>query len=300
MIYFDYCTHVTSKPGHQKPLGDSSLFRRDGHVDGKYINRDNESQNLTRDAMDALPPITLALLALNELYAISAIAAPSSSYRRLYFIPIPILAYIQLRVNEVGGKTPLDTYAVAIRVIFLFFTTLDYVLIRDAPKELRLIGDKTDMSKASFIQRHLWAAKLLYSPRNIGWSHENPKHFPPHPNYASRWQSIAAKLKWWICLLLIHDVNLTLIRMNPMFKNVPPVFDSGVLGDVTQLLRRLHLGIGLLVAIIVSTESFTLIVGVIWVALGFSDFREWPWVFGSMWEAYSVRTFWRYVAFKHV
>ncbi|PPQ65564.1 hypothetical protein CVT24_010827 [Panaeolus cyanescens] len=248
--------------------------------------------------MDAVPPLNLGLLALNELYALFAISVPSSPYRKLFFLPIPILAYIHLYVVGVHGKTPLDTYAVAIRVIFLFFTTLDYVFLRDAPKELRLIGDKTDISKASFFQRYIWAAKLLYSPRNIGWSHENPKHFPPRPNYASRSEFIRVKLRWWICLLFIHDVNLTLTRMNPMFKDVPPVFDGRVLTDVWQLLWRVHLGIGVLVAIIVSTEAFSLIIGVIWVACGFSDFKEWPWVFGSLYDAYSVRTFWRFVNFK--
>lgn len=246
--------------------------------------------------MSPYPLSTLALLVLTELSCIFSIAAPSSSYRRLHFIPVAFLVYLQLRVVDINGETPIDTYAVALRSLFLFYTAVDYVLIRDAPRELRLIGNKTDMTKASLVQRQVWAFKLLFSPRNIGWSHENPAHLPPRPTCSSRSEFLISRLKLWVAYLFMHDFNLTLIHMNPNFKNVPPTFDSRVFTDVWQMFWRVHLGVGFLVVIVVAQE---LLVRVIWVSLGISDFKEWPWAFRSFYDAYSVRTFWRWVLYLY-
>ncbi|KAF9050418.1 membrane bound O-acyl transferase family-domain-containing protein [Panaeolus papilionaceus] len=213
-------------------------------------------------------PLTTSLILFAEFCCILFISTPSSPYRRLLFFPFALLVAFQFKYTDIQGGVPQQSAAVGLRLIHLLLEVFDYVFVTDAPRQIRSVGDKTDLATASALSRLTWAFKLHYNPRCIGWSHEETSHLPHQPTHPTRSAFLISRFRLWLCYLLLN------------------------FGSYWDMLWRMHLGVGMLLAVVTGIEMQIMCVGMIWVALGFSDYKLWPHAFGSFKDAYTVRRLW--------
>ena len=139
----------------------------------------------------------------------------------------------------------------------------------------------------TFKERLMWAASLLATPRGIGWAHEPTDQLPSRPK-ASRWKFIASQFRWILFYYILWDVSLIPIRGNPCFKLGGP--SLGAFG----WWRRTVVWAPIL-TVYGAMSGMYAIASIISVAAGRYEPRDWPHIFGSPLNAYTLRKCWGYV-----
>ena len=209
---------------------------------------------------------------------------PSQRSHWLFFIAIASLCIY--RVFFCASSNIASDYFSTGSITAAFFISLDYILLRKHQPELRPSGQKP-LSEMPLKDRLWWATSLSGHPRGIGWTHESTLHIPPRPS-STPGRFILSQLMWMVFYILQFDIANILVRANPCFATGGPSLTAfGWLWRSTAWLY---------VSLAYSTLSLLYITySIVSVAIGMSDPRDWPHIFGSPLDGYTLRNCWGWV-----
>ena len=205
---------------------------------------------------------------------------PSQRSQWLFFIPIAAICIYM--VFFCASSDLASDYFFIHSVISMFFTSLDYLLLRKYQPEFRPLGQKP-LSKMSLKDRLWWATNLSTSPRGIGWAHET-LHIPPRPSSTPR-KFILSQLMWMGFYILQFDITNIFIHRNPCFATGGPSLTA--FGWLWRTTSWLHVS---LVYCALSLPYMTC--SIVSVAIGMTEPRDWPHLFGSPLDGYTLRNCW--------
>jgi len=218
------------------------------------------------------------------------------SVKPTFFIPrwIFFLGFASICVYLVAF-TSLDgavsNFGVGSTLFTIVFVAFDFLVLTDVQRVLKMEGHTHDkIEDAPSIERVKWGINLMMNPRGIGWIDPFAPKAPciPTPPSAttSRLEFVLSKLFGITINVILFDFLGFLNRANPCFKQHGlPVAD-------TSFLWRLELAFGLAAGEYLLLTTLHCIYGIILVGLGVSEPRQWPALFGSLFEAFTVRRFW--------
>ena len=207
---------------------------------------------------------------------------PSQRSQWLFFIPIAsICIYMTFFC---ASSNPRSDYITIAPVTPIFFASLDYILLRKYQRELQPSGRQKPLSKMPLKERLWWATSLSGNPRGIGWTHEPTRYLPPRPS-STPGRFILSQLMWMVFYLLQFDISNTFARANPCFATGGPSLTAfGWLWRPTAWLY---------VSLTYSMFSILYIgYSIVSVAVGMSKPRDWPHLFGSLLNGYTLRNCW--------
>ena len=229
-----------------------------------------------------------ALLGLLYLILIIGLAnhsgEPSQRSQWLFFIPIAsICIYMTFFC---ASSNPRSDYIAIAPVTPFFFASLDYLLLRKYQRELQPSGQKP-LSKMPLKDRLRWATSLSGNPRGIGWTHEPTRYLPPRPS-STPGRFILSQLMWMVFYFLQIDISDTFARANPYFATGSPSLTAFgwlwrsntwlYISSAYSILSMLYIGYS-----------------IVSVAVGMSEPRDWPHLFGSPLNGYTVRNCWGWI-----
>ena len=226
-----------------------------------------------------------ALLALIYLILILGLANhngnPSQRSQWLFFIPIASICIYM--IFFCASSDPVSDLYAAYPVTSLFFNSLDYILLRKYQPELQPSGQKP-LSKLPLKNRLWWAASLSINPRGIGWTHEPTRHLPPRPSSTPR-KFILSQLMWMVFYILLFDIINIIVRTNPCFATGGPSFAA--FGWLWRSTVWLVVPSGYCMSSMLYTAC-----SIVSVAIGMTEPRDWPRLFGSPLDGYTLRNCW--------
>ncbi|KAJ3496840.1 hypothetical protein NLJ89_g10429 [Agrocybe chaxingu] len=230
---------------------------------------------------------TLTYWLLTESSIIGAIAAPSQ-YRHLSFFFVLSLIFYQVFFTkiDIGGELMAEC-GIGIRLFAQLVSASYYLLLNDAQRDLRITGDKDSIALKPLHSRLWWAAHLYVNPRAVGWSHEARGKLPPRPTDKTTLSFTISQLSFVARCFLFYTVAVYLSHQNPYFNRY------GDPSDVTGIARLWRLGTVLyfvMVSLGLSIQYTYL--SIVWVTLGLSKPQDWPRLFGSPADMYTIRRFW--------
>ncbi|CAA7263535.1 unnamed protein product [Cyclocybe aegerita] len=230
---------------------------------------------------------TLTYWLLTETTIIGAIAAPSQYRHPSFFFILSLICYqVFFTKIDIGGELMAEC-GIGIRLFAQLVSTSYYLLLNDAQRDLRIIGDKEDIALKPFASRLWWAAHLYFNPRAVGWSHEARGKLPSRPTEKTALSFTISQLSFVARCFLLYTVAVYLSHQNPYFNR------HGDSSDITGFARLWQLGT-VLYFIMVSlglSIQYTYL-SIVWVALGLSKPKDWPRLFGSPADMYTIRRFW--------
>ena len=226
----------------------------------------------------------LGLAQLILLFALVHGGRPDVRYNWIFAIPIFIL-YIY-SVLFCASDSQESDYGFAMAFAPLVLTASDYIFLRNRQSELRKIGQKKTTSEMTFTERLIWATSLAATPRGIGWAHE-PTAIPPRPT-ASRRKFIVSQFFWILYYTILWNITIIHIRQNPCFKTGGPSLTA--FGWWWRTTAWVYI-----VSLYCSISGMYVIGSIVFVATGLYEPKDWPHLFGSSLEAYTVRKCWGYV-----
>ena len=226
----------------------------------------------------------------NHILLFIALAVRPSLYRKLWFLPILCLNIWLLFYVPNTGEPPLTSNALGGAIFGCLLSASDFILLTDVQKELRLQNDKRDIPASPLSARMVWAFSLVTSPRAVGWAHEPTGRIPAKPK-TSRWTFVASRLFLGAYYCMLSDLLRILVQWR--FAVVRRgTTDGGALGSLldrmTFLTTLAEIQVGM-------TIPYTFMSAVS-VAVGLAAPREWPAIFGSWSEAYTIGRFWGFVS----
>jgi hypothetical protein len=161
----------------------------------------------------------------------------------------------------------------------------DFILITDVQNELRSVKPPQvkPASQYALSSRISWAWDLFTSLRGVGWAHEPASVLPPRP---ARKYFVVKQLASLAVLGLLFDLAMWHNSFNPAFsRHGPSLAGYGWLWRYECLW-------GWAIPAYATLAAQNCVVSLISVGLGRSDPEDWPWLFGSFLNAWSVRRFW--------
>ena len=206
---------------------------------------------------------------------------PSQRSQWLFFIPIAsVCIYLTFFCSS---SNPTLGFVATAPIPGTFFISVDYLLLRKYRRELQPLGQKP-LSEMPPKDRLWWASSLTGNPRGIGWTHEPTLYIPPRPS-STRRRFILSQLMWMVFYILQFDITNILVRANPCFTSGgPSLIAFGWLWRSTAWL---------FVSLAYCSMSLSHIAySILSVAMGFSEPRDWPHIFGSLLDAYTLRNCW--------
>jgi hypothetical protein len=212
--------------------------------------------------------------------------------RWLFFIAFACIAVYLVCFTSTNNPT--NNFALGSHVVTLLFGALDYLILRNAQKDVAIEGKRPGaIEDEPLWERLKWGFKLIRSQRGIGWIDPcAPKvhHLPPSPHPdTTRKAFILSKLGDIAFNILLFDLAGFVNRLNPHFKQHGPPLS----GAENAFVWRLAMVFGFAAAehaLVVSLHCFYSIVSV---GLGETEPRDWPPMFGSLSDAYTLRKFWK-------
>ena len=227
-------------------------------------------------------------LLLDALCILSYTVKPSP-HRWIFFALIAsIVIYCVLFTRVSLGNEAWEMGQANFPMIRLFDASAN-ILLTEPQRELRYVGQKDlEISTASFSSRFRWGVKLWASPRGVGFIHEPMAHLAPRPKQRTHRAFILSQLRSITVYLILFDLTGIMNRANPYWTKEVPVVSGN-----RRLWRLASFGYALILYTTVTIKYK--IVSIISVLAGFSEPREWPDFFGSLFDAYTVRRVWGYV-----
>ncbi|KAF9467766.1 membrane bound O-acyl transferase family-domain-containing protein [Collybia nuda] len=218
--------------------------------------------------------------------SIIPLVVKSSSYRRLFFIPIVALTYYFLFHTTTRSIT--TDYGLTCGWLTLFFISSDFILLTDVQRELRSTKPPQikPISQEGLWARITWAYDLFTSPRGIGWAHEPSNAvLPPRPA-CSKSSFLMKQFARLAMLGLIYDIATWHNYFNPAyFRDGPSLTAYGWFWRYESIW-----GWALQAYTVMAAQNC--FVSILSVSLGRSDAEDWPWLFGSFSSAWTIRRFW--------
>ncbi|KAJ7590582.1 membrane bound O-acyl transferase family-domain-containing protein [Mycena floridula] len=230
-----------------------------------------------------LVPFSPWLLVLYLFLCFTPLVVRPSGYRRLFFIPIVAQTYFVLFYTTTGNIT--SDYGLASAWFTLFFISSDFILLTDVQNELHRVKPpqgSEPVSQENFWVRLKWAWSLFTSPRGIGWTHEPTAVLSPRPG---RRNFILKQLARVAVLGFIFDLVTWHNQFNPAyFRDGPSLASYGWFWRYESIW-------GWAAQAYIAIAIQNCFISILSVVLG-SDPEDWPWLFGSFLDAWTVRRFW--------
>ncbi|KAF8998392.1 membrane bound O-acyl transferase family-domain-containing protein [Cyathus striatus] len=221
---------------------------------------------------DGRLPYSGTLHSLVSLILILSLILPSSilstTTRRWLFLPIFLISshlIFQTTTGDVMADLGLGPHLAC-----EWAMCLDYIVLCDPRKTFKLKKEEKEKDKRDR-RDTLWSR---INPRGIGWTHEPPSHF------------IIAKIGEAILCASLEAGTYILNAYNPALTNP----SSSMLEHAFR-----HRAFAVLLYACNTYARLNIIfsvVSVLFVGLGLSQPDEWPQMFGSIWESWSVGRFW--------
>ncbi|KAF8639114.1 hypothetical protein AX17_001729 [Amanita inopinata Kibby_2008] len=235
----------------------------------------------------ALAQDVLLFALLFGLYFL-ALFVKSSRSRPLIFLPIGgIVVYLMLSTNN-GDSSPLRGCTIASVTLPILFSASDYVLLTDVQEELRFKGQEVPPDRMAWRSRLSWAFQLFSSPRGIGWEHE-PSHALralPRTLCSSRWTFVKSHLIQLAVYAVLLDAVRVHNRWNPCYaKGGPSIATFGWVWRGFSMFSWI-------LQTYIQIDRLYRVFGVLSVLVGLSTPEEWPPMFGSWSEPYTVQRLW--------
>ncbi|KAF8954003.1 membrane bound O-acyl transferase family-domain-containing protein [Flammula alnicola] len=227
-------------------------------------------------------PSLLGLIPFFEILALARGGGSTARLNELFFIPIASICIYM--VFFCASESATSDYALSMNASTLFFCASDFILLRKHQRELRMIGQRRPTSEMSFIERLWWATNLVLTARGLGWAHEPTSHLAPRPT-SSRTRFIISQLLWILFYFMLFDVASIFRRANPCFGRGGPSLTA--YGWMWQTTAWLYIFAGYAMLSMIYAG-----ISIVAVAVGLTEPREWPHLFGSPRDAYTVRKSW--------
>lgn len=210
--------------------------------------------------------------------------------RRLCFLSILLLyTYIFLFTPF---KNPTEDLVSRLNLTVLLFHASDYLLLCDAQRDLRFMGQAKPISDRPLGEKLSWALRLLSNPRGVGWNFEPTSHLPPRPPPSAReprWRYVLKQVLWIAVYYPIRRTASQWNLSNPRYgrnivaanidRNAFPwwwrVTIWATIVDTYAMMTMIHCGLSAIA-----------------VACYISDAQDWPPLFASPLEAYTLRRYW--------
>ncbi|TFK46787.1 hypothetical protein OE88DRAFT_861116 [Heliocybe sulcata] len=245
--------------------------------------------------------------AIPHLLTLNQFPRPEFSGLRDFLFPAVCLALvISLRPGAAIGLVTFTVYcAMTLRALALttgephrdfstgtalasnIATAIHLLYLSDPVHQFRHEKDTMDPAALPMLKRWYWVLCLLHSPRGIGWSYR-VAHTPCSPQQ-KRWHFVFLRLGRAIALFLIIDVAQTYIHSNPSFTHPTPY--NSPFTSQGYLLRCVNIVAWLTVSHGTLNMNYTALSAAC-VAIGLSEPQDWPDLFGSWRESYTVRRYW--------
>ena len=218
------------------------------------------------------------LFVLFILLFVIAIVSKPSPQRKLFF-PVLAALYASLFVfpTEKG-------YPIGISTTTLLVYASDLILFSEPQISLRRERQRKPACEMTLPERLYWAASLIFDWRGVQWSCEIPNLQRSH---LSRWAFIKSKLCGALAVFLIRGMVYFCLRRNPAYNGI----DGERLGAHGFLWQTLNVLIfwSCVGASLYVTHS---VASAFAVAVGLSEPRDWPDIFGPWLRTTTVRRFW--------
>lgn len=231
------------------------------------------------------PPFSPSLLILAISLTLLALTVRPNPYRWIYFLPITSI-YCYLTFWTTTGDAAAD-FGVGCGIMTQLLYTVDYILLTDVQTELRLKGQTVSISSAGFADRLRWAVKLFLTPRGIGWTHASSSiQYPRKP--ASRTRFVCTKVLEMLVCIILERSFFVMNHFNPAMK------DSEARSAQRYGVYYQAVGVlGFALAGFAGMNFCFCITSALSVLFGLSEPKDWPDLYGSIWNAYSVQRLWR-------
>jgi len=228
-----------------------------------------------------------ALLGLIYLILIIGIAnhngKPSQRSQWLFFLAITSIC-IYMTFFCASSNPLSDYFDITPAVTTVFFISLDHILLRNYHRELQPSGQKP-LSEMPLKDRLWWATSLSVNPRGIGWTHEPTLYLPPRPS-STPGKFIRSQLLWMVFYILLFDATNIFVRANPCFATGGPSLTAfGWLCQRSTAWLYVSFGYSMLSLLYIAYS-------IVSVAVGISEPRDWPHLFGSPLDGYTLRNCW--------
>ncbi|PCH35769.1 hypothetical protein WOLCODRAFT_133975 [Wolfiporia cocos MD-104 SS10] len=226
---------------------------------------------------DGRPPLPLALQLLSSTLPACIIALNLPHAVRC--AALVGYAYVLSRACSFSTGSVHRDYSLGCMLMGQLITTFHLLCLSNPLAQFRHESDLVPPSELSFLRRVYWSMCVFFNNRGVGWSYQ-VSNVPPRPSEA-RWtfvrQQLFAVFRWYLVL----DIAQSLQRYCPqLFRH-----ETGTRALVAEgLVHRC-------VTIAIVAVQYTLL-SVVCVAAGISVPRDWPAIYGSWADAYTVRRFW--------
>ncbi|RXW19783.1 hypothetical protein EST38_g6073 [Candolleomyces aberdarensis] len=254
-----------------------------------------------------------ALYVAAELIAIVGYATrPKSRLRWPFFLTIAAISIYLIFYTTTGNIS--SDYSFGGAITALFFTASDFLVLNpDIQQEFKPVarrlksyrakekagaepkkeGEDDGTSKAGWKSRFFWALKLRFNPRGVGWTHEAPLSTTTDSQNAlsakkiTRTSFVLHRLFEGVLNAIILDICTVAAKENPYFaKGRPELLLQASWAwrtlSVFQFVGMTYCGLRMM-------HSF---LSAAFVGTKISEPEDWPLLFGSLGEAYTVRRFW--------
>lgn len=226
---------------------------------------------------------------LTRVLFYAALVVPRVNIRRLLFIPILLLCIFIALYTTVD-----NTYGDFVKGMSLgttLFGASDYLLLcSDVQEDIRFEGQKEGMHSKPLMERMVWALRMCMNLRGVGTNIEPTRHLPPRPSRTeSRKTYILKQLAWLALYAPLWYMVVEFNRWNPRFTEEPS--SLGVPRDGFPWWWRVTIW-GTMFDIYFSMSTINSVCSILSVGLKISKPHEWPAMFASPLEAYTLRRYW--------
>jgi len=210
--------------------------------------------------------------------------------RRFLFIPILVLAIFIARYTADNASSD---FVKGISLGTFLFGASDFLLLcSDVQEDIRFEDQKGGMRSRPLMERIFWAVRLSMNLRCVGTNIEPTTHLPPRPSRTESRKTYILKQLAWVALYgplwyMVVEFN----KWNPRFTEEPSLLNAPRGGFPWWWRITVW---GTMVDIYFSMTTMHCIFSIVSVGLRFSKPHEWPPMFGSPLEAYTVRRYWGY------
>lgn len=166
----------------------------------------------------------------------------------------------------------------------------------DFPNFWRRVKDGDKPPHTFRLSRKLgWMVDLAWGTRRVGWVQEPKGVLPPRPKFNSRAAFVASRIGYTLLHFLVADLAKTLMVGNPAFDTRVHRSTDGAEAYIRgqpPFWRMANLLLWCFATVSSVSLSFYSTAAIV-AGLGFSNPEDWPPIYGSFSEAYTVRAFWR-------
>jgi hypothetical protein len=230
-----------------------------------------------------------ALVISSQLIVLTALITPSTPIRRASFFTIICLINIYI-IEFTTSVNALSNYSIGAALVGRVVAAFDFIVLTDVQEDLRPLGQRIPASRFGFADRTKWGLELICNPRGIGWNFQIPRIKPSKDRTYSRWRFVLGRLIRTLKSYLLLDTMYSLSRLasSKLGRRMVGSWLSPSVAMVTSVAAWLTFPYA-------GMEMSHSLAAAGAVAIGLSTPGDWPEMYGSFRDAYTVGRFWSYV-----